>query len=186
MKKETWSFGLSIIAVIISILSLCAAFYRTPTLGIDYQGIIVGILSLLITILIGWQIYNVIYLKNELRKEVLNLSKQTIEQTKIELLNSQLNTLYGLQEGAIRSGDINYILSTIDVIMDIIIIDLRDKNKADRVLETIEALFLILSSKSKLEDMTKDKFNMVRERIKELSSITEKAFETYNNTKVII
>lgn len=80
MKKDTWSLGLSIIAVIISTLSLCAAFYRTPTLGIDYQGIIVGILSLLITILIGWQIYNVICIDSKIKS---SLKKAIDDQYKI-------------------------------------------------------------------------------------------------------
>lgn len=80
MKKETWSLGLSIIAVIISILSLCAAFYRTPSLGIDYQGVIVGILSLLITILIGWQIYNVIYIDTKIKS---SLNRAIEEQSEI-------------------------------------------------------------------------------------------------------
>lgn len=80
MKKDTWSLGLSIIAVIISTLSLCAAFYRTPALGIDYQGIIVGILSLLITILIGWQIYNVICIDSKIKS---SLKKAIDDQYKI-------------------------------------------------------------------------------------------------------
>lgn len=49
-----------IILSIISIAALCRTFYRSIELGIDYFGIIVGILAALCTVLIGWQIYNII------------------------------------------------------------------------------------------------------------------------------
>ena len=53
MKKENWALGLSIVAMTIAIIATCIAAYRTPELGFDYQGVIVGILSLLVTVLIG-------------------------------------------------------------------------------------------------------------------------------------
>lgn len=52
--------ALSIVAIIFCI---CRIFPRTYNLGIDYIGIIVGILSLLVTILIGWNIYTVLDIK---------------------------------------------------------------------------------------------------------------------------
>lgn len=64
MKKESWALGLSMVSLLISIIAICIAGYRTPELGFDYQGVIVGILSLLVTILIGWQIYSMIDAKN--------------------------------------------------------------------------------------------------------------------------
>lgn len=44
----------------ISIAALCRSFYRDVQLELDYSGILVGILSALCTVLIGWQIYTVI------------------------------------------------------------------------------------------------------------------------------
>lgn len=49
-----------VIITIISFASLCRTFYRGVSLEIDYLGIIVGILAVLCTILIGWQIYSYI------------------------------------------------------------------------------------------------------------------------------
>ena len=63
MKKENWALGLSIVAMTIAIIATCIAAYRTPELGFDYQGVIVGILSLLVTVLIGWNIYTFIDIK---------------------------------------------------------------------------------------------------------------------------
>lgn len=45
-----------VISFTFSIISLCSSLPRTS--GLDYIGVIVGILSLLVTILIGWQITN--------------------------------------------------------------------------------------------------------------------------------
>ncbi len=76
MKKEdlhrnriAWiALGLSVVAAITSVIAISIAAYRSPNLGFDYQGVIVGILSLLVTILIGWQIYNALEIKKEIKK----------------------------------------------------------------------------------------------------------------------
>lgn len=47
----------SIIAFVFSIISLGVACYRTDNLGFDYLGVIVGILAILVTILMAWQLY---------------------------------------------------------------------------------------------------------------------------------
>lgn len=69
MKKENVSLIVSGMAFILSIVAVCIAAYRTPELGFDYQGVIVGVLSLLVTVLIGWNIYTLIDIR-ELRKDV--------------------------------------------------------------------------------------------------------------------
>lgn len=76
MKKEdrnrnwiAWiALGLSVIAIVISIIAICISCPHIPELGFDYQGIIIGVLSLLVTILLGWQIYSAIYIKDSLKK----------------------------------------------------------------------------------------------------------------------
>lgn len=80
MKKENLSLLLSIISSVISIISICIAAYRSPELGFDYMGIIVGILSLLVTILIGWQIYNFIYSREEINKAIKNIITEYLNQ----------------------------------------------------------------------------------------------------------
>lgn len=51
-----------------SIAAICIASPHIPQLGFDYQGVLVGILSALVTILIGWQIWNLISAKDNLKK----------------------------------------------------------------------------------------------------------------------
>ena len=57
MKKE-YSIWISGTSLLLSVIAVCVAAWRSPELSFDYQGVIVGVLSLLVTALIGWQIYN--------------------------------------------------------------------------------------------------------------------------------
>lgn len=53
-----------VISPMMGIVAICWLFPRTYGLGFDYQGVIIGILSFLVTILLGWNIYNLIDLKS--------------------------------------------------------------------------------------------------------------------------
>lgn len=66
MKKE-FPLIISTLALIISIIALCNAYPRQ--LNFDYLGFLIGIIGLLTTILIGWQIYTVIDI-NRIRKDI--------------------------------------------------------------------------------------------------------------------
>lgn len=62
-------FGiLSVVNTILCIVLLCIVYPRIENLGFDYIGVIVAILALLVTILIGWNIWSVIDIKS-IRKE---------------------------------------------------------------------------------------------------------------------
>lgn len=68
--KDSLSYAALIISVIISITSLAIVSPRNKNLDFDYIGVIIGLLSLIVTILIGWQIYSTINIKNMISKEV--------------------------------------------------------------------------------------------------------------------
>lgn len=63
-----------VISFTFSIVSLCSSLPRTS--GLDYIGVIVGILSLLVTILIGWQITNYFMLEKRTKAYAERLIKQ--------------------------------------------------------------------------------------------------------------
>lgn len=63
-------------SLLVSIAALCIAAYRTPNLTFDYQGVLVGILSALVTVLIGWNIYSTLDLKREM--QMVEQTKQTV------------------------------------------------------------------------------------------------------------
>ena len=60
MKKEYSIWIISIVSLLLSVIAVCVAVWRSPELSFDYQGVITGMLSLLVTVLVGLQIYNYI------------------------------------------------------------------------------------------------------------------------------
>lgn len=69
---ERWIiYPLLTVCLIVSLVSVCHTHPRIES-GFDYMGLIVGILSLLVTMLIGWQIYNAL----SLEQKVSNIKKE--------------------------------------------------------------------------------------------------------------
>lgn len=64
--KDIWLWLMSMISFLCSVAALCRTFCRTE-LQFDYIGVVVGILSLLVTLLIGWNIFYALELKKELK-----------------------------------------------------------------------------------------------------------------------
>lgn len=75
MKKENWALWLSIISLALSGYATLACDKRIEA---DWMGVLVGILSLLVTALIGLQIYNYISFKSELEKRVTEIVNERI------------------------------------------------------------------------------------------------------------
>lgn len=61
----------------INLFFICNYYPRIENLEFDYIGIIVSILSLLITVLIGWQIFSHISIFNEVKNKIDNLEERT-------------------------------------------------------------------------------------------------------------
>lgn len=76
MKKiERWIIYPLLIAVtIISLIALCQEHPRVA--GLDYLGVIIGILALLATVLIGWNIYALVDIR-DIRKNLTEISTGT-------------------------------------------------------------------------------------------------------------
>lgn len=81
---------LSILAIILSILAICFSFPRTE-MSFDYLGLITGILGVLVTILIGWNIYTVIDFRQEKQRLVQYFDEQKKD---IRLLGSDLRATF--------------------------------------------------------------------------------------------
>lgn len=71
------SIFLSIGALIISVIAIGICAPRYKELGFDYTGIIVTVLSLLITILITWQIYITLTLDNRVKQYISDRIRST-------------------------------------------------------------------------------------------------------------
>lgn len=72
-----------IASLVMSTITMCHSFPRIY--GIDYIGVIVGILSLLVTILIGWNIYTVV----DFNRKNNSMRRKVQEATNI--LNAEIN-----------------------------------------------------------------------------------------------
>lgn len=62
-----WSIIASFAAIIMSIIAL-AKCAPSSTLNADYIGVIIGILAVLVTVLVGWQVFTLIEIKSVLRR----------------------------------------------------------------------------------------------------------------------
>lgn len=91
--KEIAIYLIGFASLAMSITAVCVACFRTDDLGFDYQGVIVGMLSLLVTVLIGWQIYSTIAMEARMRKVADEIVTRKAEDVKKSIYNS-LSTTY--------------------------------------------------------------------------------------------
>lgn len=94
--RKNW---ISIFPILFSLIALVNCYPRIEQLGFDYLGLIVGILALLVTVLIGWNIYSVVDFDSKKKEfnNVINSMKKEIERmnnvidTKYEKLQNEFN-----------------------------------------------------------------------------------------------
>lgn len=90
MKKEgKISLIISLIAIVFSIIAICHIYPRE--LGLDYLGWIVGILALLTTILLGWNIYTIIDIKESHNRYINIINEVDISQHKVLSVQEHAN-----------------------------------------------------------------------------------------------
>jgi hypothetical protein len=56
-RKRNHTLIIAVAAIIISLSAICLVLFRIEPITYDWMGVLVGILSMLVVILIGWQIY---------------------------------------------------------------------------------------------------------------------------------
>lgn len=76
-----WAITFALVAIILSVIAIATRYPRAD-LSIDYMGVIVGILSLLVAALLGWQVFNAIEMRTVI-KEHDRLSHQLTLYTNI-------------------------------------------------------------------------------------------------------
>lgn len=97
--RSLWSIALSILSVIISASVAFICCPRNNAIEFDYLGVIIGAYSLLVTALIGWNIYSLVDIKNmrksieeTFRKRIVQQSKQIEEFTRSQVIDTQIAT----------------------------------------------------------------------------------------------
>lgn len=83
---EIFNFIVCLMAIVLSIIAISRTCYRTVELGLDYLGIIVGALAILVTFLVAWNIYSTIDAKEKIKdfqNEINRLKTSQEEQMKV-------------------------------------------------------------------------------------------------------
>lgn len=88
MKKASISIVLSITAIIICIINFFVFNIRVAPYEFDVYGVLVGILGILVTFLLGWQIFSVFRMEKEIDKLKDDISKEV--DTEIEKLRKEI------------------------------------------------------------------------------------------------
>ena len=88
MKKASISIVLSIIAIITCIINFFVFNIRVAPYEFDVYGALVGILGILVTFLLGWQIFSVFQMKKEIDKLKADISQEV--DTEIEKLRKEI------------------------------------------------------------------------------------------------
>ena len=101
MKKINWSILISLIALGLSIISLCNVYPRE--LGLDYIGLIVGILALITAILLGWQIF-ILFDINSIKKDMLNTETNIHLDIERRLSEMQLGLMIHYEEKIVKTN----------------------------------------------------------------------------------
>lgn len=93
-KINWWLLSGCITSLIISIIALSFSFFRMEpfTFGIDRYSFCIDILALLITILIGWQVVNIISFEKKMK---------SIVEEKASILNKEIENKFIFSEGNI-------------------------------------------------------------------------------------
>lgn len=138
--KSYWSNALSITAIVCSVVAICISLPSNQELGFDYIGAITGILSFLVTILIGWQIYNAVTIERKIKDEVKQVSEtlkdeikqassalsESIDKTKEDLsiagARSMATTLYKTENTYLNVcllvGDYKQTIKTLNIMLE--------------------------------------------------------------------
>lgn len=144
---------LSVIAITLSIIAICVTYPRRTDSSLDYFGIIVGILGILVAILVGWQLYNALNLK-ELVTQTENAKHDAIDASK--QANEMLSTTQTL------SNDISHRVTNISAKVDSLS-DYTSKN-----MEHLTGLSQNVSSLQEIVQKSMELFSELQTKIRDL------------------
>lgn len=117
---KNWNYISMVISIIAIILSGYATFVCDKRIEADWMGILVGILALLTTILLGWQLFslfNIQRLKQEIQ-DIKNDAYLKTEQSLIEFHGVTASTIYAQLKNEFNNElFINYTLNCLHMII---------------------------------------------------------------------
>lgn len=168
-KKSIWIlFGIS---VLLSIASICISLIRSEPLTWDGMSVLVGILSLLVTLLLGWQIYTFIDIKGRIKEMVKMEVDGKAEYAYRGIIGNTIT--YQIEDAKFYTAekDWNRVLSLYNNILRGYI-KLGDKKEIEDMIETISKLFRLYS-----KDISSIYRVVTMQTLKEAIHYTDKAYE---------
>lgn len=172
-NKVVAIFSIVIISMVMSLIAVFVACYRTEDLGFDYQGVIVGVLSLLVTALLGWQIYSTIAMEERMRKISQGIVTIEADKLKLEFYRSLIETYRNLTLTSINAEKfldtilyINCRLSCVD--------KCRDEIKAKDII--LDMFLIIKKFKTQCEE-NKEYYKL----LKTLLELSKQLLKVYPN-----
>lgn len=92
--KSKFSLVVCIISITLSVMAICIVLPRTD-LAVDYLGLLTGILGILVTVLIGWNIYTIIDFKQEKERlhQYFEMQKDSVHKVGNDLRTVFMNRL---------------------------------------------------------------------------------------------
>lgn len=170
-ESQTVLFGFNLLFAVANIIILCIEFPRSQELSFDYIGAVIGVLAILVTVLVGWNVYSLIDIKHrsEIYEKNTQLLATLIGDVKFMESNSSAITEYSLfrvywyLSGKDNTSLIYYMIShglcTIEASM-------RTNNIDMAVQMTEELITLIrINEKSTITKQEKDEFFSTISRI---------------------
>lgn len=94
MKKENWTFGLSIASIVISVTTLWLCKMDIKPYDTDGASLSIAVLTLVVTIYMANQIYNAFVLKREIKKS----TQKDIEESSNNILYHNMYLTFFFQE----------------------------------------------------------------------------------------
>lgn len=97
-KRHFCRHWFNYLACFLSLIAICCAYIRCKPIEMDWVSVLVGILSLLVTVLLGWQIYSVIDIKKTV-SEIKSHTNKAYEETMARAYTSIMNQTSHIVEG---------------------------------------------------------------------------------------
>ena len=91
-------------SIVLSISALCVSLVRCEPMTADWMGILVGILSFLVTLLLGWQIYTLIDIR-KIQTEIKRKDESIYHRSEINLAETHM-ALWAFYMTNMTEGDI--------------------------------------------------------------------------------
>lgn len=126
-------------SMLMSILAICVAFYRSPNLGFDYQGVIVATLTILVTVLVGYQVMSVLSFDKTMNTKFDKFKEEYKKELKLETVKANIDLKTNIRFAFFKYGDQEVIFHLSEKIPDLIG-ELEEKDQVIFFVAEIERL----------------------------------------------